>query len=134
MRKSGCACVLMIIVTAQVFAQSPASTVVKNAAEALGGQARILSLRTLKVEGYGQEAVQSGGGNDSASVDAPQRWTNILDYEQTIDLQNRRTRIRQRNQAWLAAATLGRVLGNGINTSVLDGDIPYTVSPEGQAR
>jgi glyoxylase-like metal-dependent hydrolase (beta-lactamase superfamily II) len=128
------ACLFMITIAVEAPAQSAAASAVRSAAEALGGVNRILSVRTLRIEGYGQEAQQNGGGNDSASIDAPQRWGHILDYEQTIDLANRRTRIRQRSQAWLAAATLTRVLGNAVTTTVLDGAIPYTVSADGQAR
>jgi glyoxylase-like metal-dependent hydrolase (beta-lactamase superfamily II) len=128
------ACLLTIAMAAQALGQSTAGNVIRQAAAALGGEDRILSIRTLKIEGYGQEAQQNGGGNDSASVDAPQRWGHVLDYEQTIDLMNRRIRIRQRSQAWLAAATLSRVLGNVLTTTVLDGDIPYTVNAEGQTR
>ena len=130
----GAACVLAVAMCGNVMGQSPAATVVRKAAEALGGVDRILSVRSLRIEAYGQEAVQSGGGNTSASADAPQRWTNIMSYEQTIDLANRRIRIRHRDQAWLPAATLSRVLGDSMTTSVLDGDVPYTVNAQGAAR
>jgi glyoxylase-like metal-dependent hydrolase (beta-lactamase superfamily II) len=127
------ACVILAV-SMSASAQSPAASLIRTAAEALGGVDRILSIRTMKIEGYGQEAQQNGGGNDSASVDAPQRWGNILDYEQTIDLANDRVRIRQRSQAWLAAATLSRVFGDVVTTAVLDRDIPYTVNADGNAR
>ena len=97
--------------------------VIQRAAEALGGQERIQSVRTLTIEGYGQTAPQNGGANASASVDAPQLWTNFQAYEKTIDLENERVRIRQRSQAFTSTATLSRSLGNIVTTQVLDGDI-----------
>lgn len=116
------------------FAQSQASSVIRKAAEALGGIDRLNSARSLQIQGYGQDALQDGGGNQSASPDAPQRWDNILSYQETIDLVNHRIRVEQRTQSWLPAATMSRVIGNILVTSVLDGDIPYTISPQGAAR
>ncbi len=120
--------------TAALLGQSPAASVVHKAAEALGGVDRIMAVRSLRVEGYGQEAVQNGGGNTSASAEAPQRWNNLLSWEETIDLTNQRIRVCQRTQAWLPAATLSRVIGNILTTSVLDGDVGYTVNAQGAAR
>ena len=115
-------------------AQTPALSVIRKAAEALGGADRIKSIRSLRLEGYGQEAVQHGGGNTSASREAPQRWTNNLNWEETIDLANQRIRIRQRAQAWLPAATMSRVIGNITTTAILDGDIAYNLNPQGAPR
>jgi hypothetical protein len=132
MRKSiAAACILAATMFGHASAQAPASNVIRKAAQALGGVDRVLSVRSLRIEGYGQEALQNGGGNASASADAPQRWNNIMSYEETIDLSNHRVRVRQRTQAWLPAATLSRVFGNIVTTSVLDGDVPYTVSAQG---
>ncbi len=105
-------------------AQPPASAVIHKAADALGGVDRIKSIHSLRLEGYGQEAVQHGGGNTSASHEAPQRWTNSLNWEETIDLQNQRIRIRQRTfEAWLPAGAMSRVIGNITTTAILDGDV-----------
>jgi len=46
-----------------VSAQSSAADVVTRAADALGGRARVLAIKTLTIEGYGQLAYQNGGGN-----------------------------------------------------------------------
>jgi len=124
----GAACALVALICGNAFGQSPAQNLIRKTAQALGGVERILSIKSLRVEGYGQEAVQNGGGNASASPQAPQRWTNIMSYEETIDVASRRIRIRQRSQAWLPAATLSRVFGNVTTTSVLDGEIPYTIN------
>jgi hypothetical protein len=55
----------------------------RTAAEALGGRDRILAIKTLTIEGYGQLAYQNGGGNITSSIDAPQKWTSISDYVRT---------------------------------------------------
>ena len=115
-------------------AQSLANNVIRKAAVALGGVDRLMSVRSLQIQGYGQEALQEGGGNVSASPDAPQRWNNILSYQETIDLPDLRIRVKQRTQAWLPAATLSRVIGNILTTSVLDGDVAYTMNAQGVAR
>ena len=124
---------LVTVMCGQAPGQS-APDVIRRAAEALGGQDRILSLSTLKIEGYGQTASQNGGANASASVDAPQLWTNFQAYEKTIDLENERVRVAQRSQAFTSTATLSRSLGNIVTTQVLDGDIAYTISEDGEAR
>jgi glyoxylase-like metal-dependent hydrolase (beta-lactamase superfamily II) len=134
MRTISAAFLAVAFIYGNALAQSPAENVIRKAAQALGGAERVLAIRSLRIEGYGQESVQNGGGNTSASPEAPQRWTNIMSYEETIDVANGRIRIRQRSQAWLPAATLSRVLGNVVTTSVLDGDVPYTVSAQGVAR
>src|SRR4026208_968370 len=71
---------------------------IAEAAEALGGRERILAVKTIVLEGYGEAAYMNGGGNISASPDAPQKWVSIPEYEKTIDLEHRRMRVRQRNQ------------------------------------
>ena len=122
---------LLAAMVLQASAQTPASSVIRKAADALGGADRIKSLHSIRLEGYGQEAVQNGGGNTSASREAPQRWTNALNWEETIDLANQRIRIRQRAQAWLPAATMSRVIGNITTTAILDGDVAYNVNQQG---
>jgi len=125
---------LMAAMVVNASAQTPASSVIRKAADALGGADRIKSIHSLRLEGYGQEAVQNGGGNTSASREAPQRWTNTLNWEETIDLANQRIRIRQRAQAWLPAATMSRVIGNITTTAILDGDVAYNVNQQGAPR
>jgi glyoxylase-like metal-dependent hydrolase (beta-lactamase superfamily II) len=75
----------------------PAETaLIAAAAEALGGRDRVLALRTLRVQGYGQLAYQGGGGNITSSRDAPSKWTNVTAYDQMLDLANDRMRVRER--------------------------------------
>lgn len=113
-------------------APAPEMNIVVAAAEALGGRERILAVRTLRIEGYGQLASQMGGGNITGSPDAPQKWINITDHERTIDLANSRSRVRQRNVTGFVFARLanyGRVRGN----QVVDGAVAYNVGADGKA-
>jgi hypothetical protein len=52
--------------------QRRAEDVVTRAAEALGGAGRLRAVKTIAVAGYGETAYMNGGGNISASADAPQ--------------------------------------------------------------
>src|SRR4029453_19585908 len=93
---------------ADVKAQSgsPGLALITRAANALGGRDRILAIKTLTIEGYGQLAYQNGGGNITSSINAPQKWTSVSDYLRTIDLEHLSTRVRQRqaNEFVFAAA------------------------------
>src|SRR4026209_1035498 len=82
----------------QVGAHSPqqADAFIARAAEALGGAARIRTIRNITISGYGQTAYMNGGGNISASPDAPQKWVSVPEYEKTIDLEHGRMRVQQR--------------------------------------
>ena len=99
-------------------------------ADALGGRARILAIRTLTVEGYGQVAYQNGGGNITGSPDAPQKWTNLNDYVKQVDLERWRTRVRQRQVNDFVFASARNMRGV---TSIqgLDGDVAYNVAENG---
>jgi hypothetical protein len=86
---------------------------VARAAEALGGAARIRAIRNITVAGYGETAYMNGGGNISASPDAPQKWVSVPEYEKTIDLQHGRMRVRQRNHQNFVFAGVAGYLGVG---------------------
>jgi len=101
---------------------------IDGAAEALGGRERILAVKTIVLEGYGETAYMNGGGNISASPDAPQKWVSIPEYEKTIDLEHRRMRVRQRNhQNFVFASAAGYLGPADLNTVYLDGQIAYNV-------
>ena len=106
---------------------------VTRAAEALGGAARLRAIKTITVSGYGEAAYMNGGGNISASPDAPQKWVSIPEYEKTIDLEHGRMRVRQRNHQNFVFAGLAGYLG-GTNAAVvsLDGDVAYNMGPNGR--
>ena len=72
------------------------AALIARAADALGGRDRILAIKTLTIEGYGQLAYQNGGGNITSSIDAPQKWIDVNDYVRVIDLEHGRSRVRQR--------------------------------------
>ena len=84
---------------------------VTRAADALGGAARLRAIKTITVAGYGEAAYMNGGGNISASPDAPQKWISIPEYEKTIDLEHGRMRVRQRNHQNFVFAGLAGYLG-----------------------
>src|SRR6187399_242760 len=107
---------------------------VTRAAEALGGAARLRAIKTITVSGYGEAAYMNGGGNISASPDAPQKWVSIPEYEKTIDLEHGRMRVRQRNHQNFVFAGLAGFLGAATpNTVYLDGQIAYNIGQNGTA-
>jgi len=115
--------VSVVVVGFAASAQSRTSAdPIARAAEALGGRDRILSIRTLTVEGYGQAAQQNGGGNVTSSPDAPQKWQNFNDYVRVIDLANGRMRIRQRQYGDFVFATLRNMRG-ALTRQGLDGNV-----------
>ena len=83
--------------------------------------------------GYGETAYMNGGGNISASPDAPQKWISIPEYEKTIDVEHGRMRVPQRNHQNFVFAGVAGYLG-GANAAVvfLDGDVAYNVGPNGR--
>ena len=113
--------------------QSPAMNIVNSAAEALGGKDRILSIRTLKIEGYGQQAYQNGGGNPTGSPNAPQKWLNTNGVVRTIDLEHGRMRLEQRLMQDFVFAYARNMTGETRQNEVLDGDVAYNVSADGKA-
>jgi glyoxylase-like metal-dependent hydrolase (beta-lactamase superfamily II) len=105
-------------------------TIIARAAEALGGAARIRSIRTITVAGYGETAYMNGGGNISASLDAPQKWVSIPEYEKTIDLEHGRMRVRQRNhQNFVFAGVAGYLGAPNPAVNYLDGDVAFNAAP-----
>jgi hypothetical protein len=113
-------------------ARTPAG-VIEGAAEALGGRQRIVAIKTIKIEGYGQIAYQNGGGNISSSPDAPQKWIDVPEYEKILDLEHWRMRVRQRQHNHFVFASVDGYLGRTVTVAALDGDIAYNVSVDGRA-
>jgi hypothetical protein len=110
-----------------------ANGVIDGAAEALGGKQRLLAIKSIKIEGYGQLAYQNGGGNISSSPNAPQKWVNVPEYEKIIDLERRRMRVRQRQHNAFVFAGVDGYLGRAVSIAVLDGDVAYNVGGDGRA-
>jgi len=106
---------------------------VARAAEALGGASRLRAVRNITVAGYGEGAYMNGGGNISASTDAPQKWISIPEYEKTIDLEHGRVRVRQRNhQNFVFAGAAGYLGGPNAAVTYLDGDVAFNAAPNGR--
>jgi glyoxylase-like metal-dependent hydrolase (beta-lactamase superfamily II) len=118
---------------ADVAAQSNSGgALITRAAEALGGRDRILAIKTLTIEGYGQLAYQNGGGNITSSIDAPQKWISVNDHVRTIDLANMRTRVRQRQANDFVFAAAQNMKGV-VSTQALDGDVAFNINAAGAA-
>src|SRR5689334_2344026 len=121
--------------TARGQRPDPAGAVVAQAAEALGGAARIRAIRNITVAGYGEAAYMNGGGNISASPDAPQKWVSVPEYEKTIDLEHMRMRVRQRNhQNFVFAGAAGYLGASNAAVAYLDGDVPFNIGQNGRDR
>ena len=128
--------VLWLILTAaavNAFGQTPEMKVIASAAEALGGKERILSVKTLRIYGYGQQAYQNGGGNITASPDAPQKWVNVNGLQRVLDLEHGRMRLEQRLVQDFVFAYARNMNGDTRVNQVLDGDIAYNVGADGKA-
>ena len=57
-----------------------------GAADALAGRDRVLAVRTIVLDGYGEAAYQNGGGNISASPDALQKWVSIPELRSSLSM------------------------------------------------
>src|SRR4029453_18408239 len=110
-----------------------AAGIIEGAAEALGGRQRLLAVKAVKIEGYGQIAYQNGGGNISSSPDAPQKWVRVPEYEKIIDLEHRRMRVRQRQHNDFVFASIDGYLGRNVTIAALDGEVAYNVGANGRA-
>jgi len=118
--------------TGQSISSSAARALVLRAAEALGGRDRILAIKTLTIEGYGQLAYQNGGGNITSSIDAPQKWIDVNDLVRVVDLEHGRMRVRQRQVNDFVFAAAQNMKGI-VSTQAVDGDVAYNVSASGSA-
>jgi glyoxylase-like metal-dependent hydrolase (beta-lactamase superfamily II) len=127
---------LLFMLTASAintFGQTPELQLITRAADALGGKDRILSVKTLTIYGYGQQAYQNGGGNITASIDAPQKWININGLQRTIDLEHERMHLEQRLVQDFVFAYARNMNGDTRVNQFLDGSIAFNVGPDGKA-
>jgi glyoxylase-like metal-dependent hydrolase (beta-lactamase superfamily II) len=111
---------------------TPEMRVVTSAAEALGGRDRILAIKSLTMFGYGQQAYQNGGGNITASPDAPQKWVNVNGLRRTIDFEHDRMRLQQQVFQDFVFAYARNMTGQRVD-QVLAGDAAYNFDPQGRA-
>jgi len=119
------------MVAVAVCAQTPEQRIVGQAAQALGGKDRILSIKTIKVQGYGQLAYQEGGGNPTGSPDAPQKWINTNGVERSFDLEHGRMRLQQRLVQDFVFAYARNMTGIPVMQG-LDGDIAFNLGRDGK--
>src|SRR5687768_9968421 len=111
----------------QAQAKTPELELVTRAADALGGRARVMALKTLQIIGYGELAYFNGGGNITGDPAAPQKWQKVLEYTRTIDLEHWRTRVQQRLKMDFVFASTAGQLGLNRTNETLDGDIAYNI-------
>jgi glyoxylase-like metal-dependent hydrolase (beta-lactamase superfamily II) len=110
-----------------------AQEIVAAAAEALGGQARLDALRTLRLVGYGQYTHQYGGGGISPVDGIPLKLQQANELVRVWDVPNRRYRARERrNYLFPFAAFRGHDFAP--LDQVLDGAVAYDVAENGTAR
>src|SRR4051812_2197068 len=113
----------LVLAAGSLCGQSPEMTLVNRAAEAMGGKDRILSIKTLQIFGYGQQAYQNGGGNIVGSPDAPQKWINVTGSVRAIDFEHGRMRLQQRLVQDFVFAYARNMNGDTRQNQGLDGDV-----------
>jgi hypothetical protein len=105
---------------AAAYAQTPEMQVVNGAAEALGGKARIQSVKSLTVEGEGTNP----NIGQNVTPDAPLSVWKVTEYKRTIDLTNGRMRLQQRRTAQFAFA-----LASDVHQDMsVDGDVAWNTA------
>ncbi len=104
----------------------PVLKVAENAAQALGGKDRILSLKSLVIEGEG--TAPNLGQNVMPDSELP-IWK-VTEFRRAIDVANGKMRVKQvRTAQFLFAGATVQQQEFGV-----DGDIAYTIGPNGAAR
>ena len=103
--------------------QSPEQQIVADAASALGGQRRILAVKTLVIEGEGT----NGNLGQDMTMDATSQQFAVSGYKRSLDLVNQRARTEQTrtpNFAYFQGPQAQKqVLG-------IDGDVGYNIAPK----
>jgi glyoxylase-like metal-dependent hydrolase (beta-lactamase superfamily II) len=110
---------------AQSGAATPPAQLIAGAAEALGGSARLMAVRTLAIDGEGVQWANAGGVSPLAE---PNR-TKITGYTRVFDIANRRMRITQ-------TGTIQYPFALGLRNQLdqrLDGDIAFGAGGRGAA-
>ena len=118
---------LVLILSAGLAYAQAGRTLVTQAAVALGGEARVRSIRNITLAGYGQYAYMFGGGRVSGSPDAPEKYIAANDLRRVYDLEHGRfEQLERRNMLFPFLAAFGHSFA--LNNLVLDGDIAYDVN------
>jgi len=104
---------------------------VEVVADKLGGREKIKGLKTLQMIGYGQYAYMWGGGNISASPEAPQKFIAANDLHRNWNFQEETFQMKERrNMLFPFASEFGHSFFP--NNLVLDGEIAYDILPDGK--
>ena len=116
--------VLMSVAIAMVAPamSAQAQTVIKEAAEALGGAARVSSVKNITLVGYGQYAYMFGGGRITGSPDAPEKYQAANDLRRVYDLEHGRFQQLERRNMLFPFLIAGGHNFLPVNL-VLDGDV-----------
>src|SRR6516165_11492768 len=110
-----------------------ARSIVEQAAEALGGAARVRAVRNITLTGYGQYAYMFGGGRITGSPDAPEKYIAANDLRRVYDLEHGRfQQLERRNMLFPFLAAFGHSFA--LNNLVLDGDLAFDVNGDRPVR
>lgn len=116
---------VLAVVAAACQTAPPERQAVIDAAEAMGGQQRVLAVKTLTIEGEGD--APNAGQNTMPDSELP-NWR-ITKFTRTIDLANRRMRMQQARTAQFLFANAN----TATQDQGLDGDIAFNAAPAGTA-
>src|SRR5580704_9631336 len=117
--------ILSTLVLARAYTQTPEATVIKNAADALGGLDRVRAVKTLIIQG---EGTNPNVGQNRNPDDPLLNWK-VTEFKKTIDLARGRMRLEQHRQAQFAFS-----MANDVRQDfLLDGDIAFNVDATGKA-
>ena len=106
-------------------------SIIEESANALGGVDRIRNLHTLRLFGYAQYAYMWGGGNITASPDAPLKLLAANDLQRVWDFDNDGFQLKERrNMLFPFASEFGHAF-IPLN-QILDGNIAYDKLPDGK--
>jgi glyoxylase-like metal-dependent hydrolase (beta-lactamase superfamily II) len=120
-------CLLMaLMIAAGCTTNSPEQQIVEDAAEALGGRDRILSIRTLTIDG---EGTNGNLGQDMTPEASSQTFT-VTAYRRLVDVAGQRFRVEQTRTPnfiyFQGPAPQRQVFG-------VDGEVAYTIAANGNA-
>jgi glyoxylase-like metal-dependent hydrolase (beta-lactamase superfamily II) len=103
---------------------------VVEAANALGGLAKVNATRNITLYGYGMSAYGFGGGNITGGPNAPQKYIAENDLRRVYDLENNRfQQLERRNMLFPFAGAGGH--DYALQNLVLDGDIAFETRRDG---
>jgi glyoxylase-like metal-dependent hydrolase (beta-lactamase superfamily II) len=124
-------CIALAVSAPAMWAQ--ARNVVMEAAEALGGAARVASVKNITLVGYGQYAYMFGGGRITGSPDAPEKYQAANDLRRVYDLEHGRFQQLERRNMLFPFLIAGGHNFLPVNL-VLDGDVAYDVNAGAASR